>query len=258
MIKQKVELSEKSRKFLEDLHVYLFSSGKNEKEMKEIVEELEDHFVEAEKNGKSIEHIIGQSPKNYMDEISAEMPVDYKAWFKYIPLIITGAFSFIIISDLFKGTLTYSLLEIVGFIVIVGIFLEGTSISFRYVSANDLNRKKEFSILFILGMLPMILFLALILLNSTIETPIVHFGITGTVIIAIIAFIFLTAFSIWTRSWVLIIFIALLSLPNFFLSFTALTESARLMTGTLITFAGIAIYLLIISRTDKSKRIKLP
>ena len=43
-----MELSDKSRKFIDDLRLYLFSSGKNDQEIKEITEELEDHLHEAE------------------------------------------------------------------------------------------------------------------------------------------------------------------------------------------------------------------
>jgi hypothetical protein len=39
-----MKLSRESRDFLENLRLYLFSSGKNEKEMEEIIEELEDHL----------------------------------------------------------------------------------------------------------------------------------------------------------------------------------------------------------------------
>ena len=61
------------------------------KRLREITEELEDHLYEAELSGKSIERIIGASPKEYMMSISTEMKTDYKAWAKYIPLIIIGS-----------------------------------------------------------------------------------------------------------------------------------------------------------------------
>ena len=40
-----MELSDKSRKFIDDLRLYLFSSGKNDQEIREIAEELEDHLM---------------------------------------------------------------------------------------------------------------------------------------------------------------------------------------------------------------------
>src|SRR5699024_9109279 len=97
---EKAQLSYKSRKFLEDLRVYLFSSGKDSNEIEQIVEELEIHLIEAEKNGKSIEKIVGHTPKEYMEQLSNEMPVDYKSWFKYVLIIISGAFSFTLANDL--------------------------------------------------------------------------------------------------------------------------------------------------------------
>ena len=109
-----MELSDKSRKFIDDLRLYLFSSGKNDQEIREIAEELEDHLHEAERNGKSIEQIVGASPKEYMVSISSEMKIDYRAWAKYIPLIFIGAMSFSVIEDLLQGTLSYSLLTILG------------------------------------------------------------------------------------------------------------------------------------------------
>ncbi len=72
------KLSMKSTKFLEDLKIYLFSSGKKNEEIDDIIRDLADHLYEAESNGKSIEQIIGSSPKEYMQSLSAEMKTDYK------------------------------------------------------------------------------------------------------------------------------------------------------------------------------------
>ena len=112
-----MELSDKSKKFVDDLRLYLFSSGKNDEEIREIAEELEDHLYEAEHNGKSIDQIVGASPKEYMESISSEMKTDYKAWAKYISLIFLGAMSFSVIEDLLQGTLSYSLLIILGTLI---------------------------------------------------------------------------------------------------------------------------------------------
>ena len=97
------QLSVKSEKFIDDLRVYLFSSGKNDQEIKEITEELEAHLHEAEQNGKSIDQIVGASPKEYMMSISSEMKTDYRSWAKYFPLIVVGAMSFSIFGDLLQG-----------------------------------------------------------------------------------------------------------------------------------------------------------
>lgn len=51
-----VNLSSKSKSFLEDLRVYLFSSGKNSDGIESIVEELEVHLMEAEKKEVNRQH----------------------------------------------------------------------------------------------------------------------------------------------------------------------------------------------------------
>src|SRR5690625_2822689 len=127
-------LSEKSKEFLENLNLYLFSSGKNTDEIEEITEELEIHLFEAEQNGKPIEKIIGKTPKEYMEMISDEMVIDYRTWFKYILLIIGGAFSITIIVDVLDGALSYSILEIIGHIVITAIFIFSVIRGFTFPS----------------------------------------------------------------------------------------------------------------------------
>src|SRR5690625_3376223 len=67
------EVSKQSKEFLENLRLYLFSSGKKSRDIEEIVEELEVHLYEAEQKGKPIEKIIGKSPKEYMVMDSDEM-----------------------------------------------------------------------------------------------------------------------------------------------------------------------------------------
>lgn len=245
------KLSIKSKTFLEDLRVYLFSCGKNSDEIDGIVGELEVHLMEAEKKGKSIDNIIGQSPKEYMNQLSNEMSTDFRAWFKYIVIIIFGAFSFTIINDLFKGNLSYSLLELIGHVSIAAIFILGIFSAFKYISENHISRGKEFAIYFVLGLLPIGLFVGLIFLDRIIETPMIQFGAIGTIITAIITFVFLIAVSWWARSRAIIIILALLTFPDYLLSQFALHEDTQLIASTFISFGGIAVYLYITSKINK-------
>ena len=135
------QLSNKSKSFLENLRLYLFSSGKNSEEIEGIVEELEVHLIEAEKNGKSIDKIIGKSPKEYMEMVSKEMVIDYRTWIKYIGLIIFGSFSLTIFPDLLEGNLSYSVLEIVGYILIGAIFITTIFTGLKYISTTNLSLK---------------------------------------------------------------------------------------------------------------------
>lgn len=244
-------LSTQSKTFLEDLRVYLFSSGKNTDEIEEIVEELADHLLEAEKKGKSIEGVIGRSPKEYMEQISNEMPVDYMAWFKYIPIIILGGFSITILGDLGRGELTYSLLEVIGYLLIAGLFLLATFTGFKYVSGHHFSIRKQALIFGMLGSFPLLLFLGLIYLNRAVETPTIHFGLAGSIGIGIMALMLIIAVSIWAKTWILIIIPALFALPDVILKQTALQENTQLLLSSFISIGGIAVFLFISLKGSK-------
>ncbi|WP_409274896.1 HAAS domain-containing protein [Neobacillus sp. SCS-31] len=248
-----LNLSDKSKEFLGNLRVYLFSSGKNSNEIDEIVEELEVHLFETEKSGKSIEKIIGKSPKEYMQMVSNEMVIDYRTWAKYICLIIFGSFSFTIFSDLLKGTLSYSVLELVGHLVIAGIFIVSVFSGFKYLSTTNQSAKKQLLILYAIVLLPIALFVGLIFLNKAIYTPVIHFGHTASLIIGIITALFIIVMSFWAKTWTLIIIVAILTLPDYLLSMTSLKQVTQLQASQWISIGGIAIYLWITYMLEKNK-----
>lgn len=235
-------LSEKSKAFLENLRLYLFSKGKNSAEIEDIIEELEVHLLEAEKSGKPIEKIIGKSPKEYMEMVSDEMAIDYRTWIKYIAFIILGSFSFTIFRDLLKGSLSYSVLEIVGHIAIGIIFIISVFTGFKYISTTNQSITKQGLILFAITILPFALFVGLIYLNRAIETPIIYFGHTGSLIFGAITALFIIGLSFWAKTWILIIIVMLLTLPDYLLNLTSLKYETQLIISPLITFAGLAIY----------------
>ncbi|WP_188454810.1 HAAS domain-containing protein [Virgibacillus oceani] len=248
-----VKLSNKGKAFLENLRVYLFSSGRNSDEIEEIVEELEAHLYDAEKNGKPIEKIIGKSPKEYMEMVSNEMAVDYRSWITYVCLIVFGSFSITIFPDLLKGQLSYSVLEIVGHIVICAIFIASVLIGFKYISTSYHSIKKQGLIVIMITILPIALFIGLIFLNEAVVTPAIDFSGTASMIIGIITALVIIGISIWAKTWILIVIIALLTLPEYLLSLTSLTYEIQLILSPWITFAGIAIYLWISYKREKNE-----
>ncbi len=248
-----LQLSKKSQNFLENLRVYLISSGKQWEEIEGIVNELEIHLSEAERNGKSIEKIIGQSPKEYMELVSAEMTIDYQTWFKNICLIIFGSFSFKIFSDLVAGNLSYTLLEIAGYIIITVTFITVVFKGFKYLSTINQSNFKRGLLIFAMGLLPVVLFIGLTFLNQVIQTPTIHFGTIGSLVVGGITLLFVISMSIRAKTWILIIITALLTLPDYFLNLTSLQLESQLILSSMIIFAGIAIYLLILSKLEKGK-----
>ncbi|WP_404451004.1 hypothetical protein LG329_11730 [Virgibacillus necropolis] len=246
-------LSKESRKFLDDLRLYLLSSGKKSGEVEEIVHELKVHLMESEKEGKPIEKIIGRTPKEYMEQLSDEMPNDYLSWIKYLPIIALGAFSFIIIGDAIRGELVYSMLQLVGYPVISLLFIFVLMYVFKYTAGNSLSKVKEIFIFLCIGMLPIALFVGLIVLDRTIDTPLVHLGSTGSIIVTSLAIITMILLSVWSKTWILIILSLIIFVPEIILNETAIQESTKSMLNLFIIIIGVGIYLLISSRLEKNK-----
>nr|WP_279326131.1 hypothetical protein [Bacillus sp. FJAT-47783] len=248
-------MSDKSKKFIDDLTLYLFSSGKNNQEIKEITEELIDHLYEAELNGKSIDQIVGASPKEYIMAISSEMKTDYRAWAKYVPLIVIGSMSYSVFGDLLKGTLNYSLLKIIGSIVYSIFFLGGVFVAFRYIARNQVSRKKEFLILLFPITTSMLFFGGVIIADTMYHTPVIDFGMLGSFLIGILFLSFVIIFSFWAKTAVLPISLLALHLPTFFLSFTFLNEETQLIIGMLIAYIIIGLYLFYVVKKEKKREI---
>lgn len=255
-MKNELQLSKKSQYFLENLRLYLFSSGKNSDEIEDIVRELEIHLSEAEKNGKSIEKVIGKSPKEYMKLVSNEMIIDYRTWFKYICIIVLGLFSYTVFPDLLEGNLSYTVLEIFGHIVIGTIFIASVFTGFKYISTVSQSIRKQGMVLVGIAILPIALFVGLIYLNKAIDTSVIYFGNTASLIIGLIMALFIISVSIWAKTLALIIIIALLTLPDYLLNLTSLQYETKLIVSTIITFGGIAFYLWILSKLEKSKAME--
>ncbi|MCG3417682.1 HAAS domain-containing protein [Oceanobacillus jordanicus] len=248
---KEVILSKRSQTFIEDLRVYLFSSGKKEEEIEEIVTELEDHLIEAEKRGKSTEDIIGKSPKTYMQQLSNEMKIDYKTWMKYFVIIIAGVFSISIIGDILNGPISYSLLEIGGSLVISLLFIMLTFWVFKLVSSRSLTYGIQGLLFFLLAIVPLGLFIGLEFATRSITTPVVEFGLIGTWIAGGLTVVFLISISIWAKTLVLPVIAAFLVLPEYLLGFTSMNEETMLIWSTIITYAGIGAYVLFTAKKSK-------
>ena len=247
------KLSAKSTKFVEDLRLYLFSSGKKDVEIEDIIHELKDHLYEAELKGKSIEKIIGSSPKDYMLSLSDEMKTDYKGWAKYIPLLIVGPMSYLVFKDLLSGTLSYGILTIIGSIIFSILFFAGVMAALRYTASRQVTRKKEFIIFLLPATLCMLFISGILLIDLLYPSPVIHFGILGSSIIGILFLITIIIFSIWTKTAILPVTLLALYLPELALSKTSMSEMVQMVISMVITYMIIGTYLLIILRREKVK-----
>lgn len=237
------ELSKESRRFIDDLRLYLFSSGKNSEEINEIAEELEVHLAEAEQNGKPIEQVVGESPKEYMEMISGEMKFDIKAWFKYIPLIIFGAISFSVIGQLMENMkLSYSYAFIGGSIVVSLLFILLVFGIFKYTASRQVSRIKEFFLIMIPIFVNAVLFMGLIFWDMYTEFPGIELGVTASMAVGVILLMIMIWVSVWAKTAVLPVMLAAVHVPELLLRMTSMGLEARLMTGLLMTYAVVGLY----------------
>jgi uncharacterized membrane-anchored protein len=246
-------LSKESQTFLENLRLYLFSSGKHEEEINEIVAELEDHLIEAEHAGTPIERIVGHSPKEYMESLSKEMNVDVWGWMKYGVMILIGAFCMNLIPDVLRGNLSYSLYYILSNISIMLLFLVATALCFRYLATHTVSTLKQMILLGTLSMIPLLLFVTVLFTDRLIESPVFVMNTFGTVIVGFIAALALILLSIWAKTPVVLIIVAFLTLPDYLLRFTQLANDTQLIVSSIVTFGGIALYLLFVNQSEKKK-----
>ncbi|WP_318503245.1 DUF1129 family protein [Bacillus sp. T3] len=112
-------LSKEAEQFLVELRLYLISKGKNDNEINEITEELEDHLFQAEQDGKDIKEIIGESPKQYMKSIGHSMKTDFPQMLLLLPMTILLLAAYFSIGPAIEGHFSLSK-EILILAVIAG------------------------------------------------------------------------------------------------------------------------------------------
>lgn len=241
-----MELSKKSRNFLDDLAVYLMSSGKSEEEVQDVVAELKDHLEEAERAGKSVDDVVGQSPKAYMQHLGHELAFDGKGFFKIIAMLVPNVFAYIIIGNFIQGEMTFSTAQLVGFPLVAVLFLLAAAQAFRNMSVRSTESKIKTGATYIaLAALPMTLFLGLMILDIFVETPTIVFGPTAQLVLFGLAVITLLLVSIWTKTWINLIIPLLLFGPQYALAQTKLPLEQQLIFSMLILVVGMGIFLFV-------------
>ncbi|KSU59030.1 hypothetical protein AS034_18905 [[Bacillus] enclensis] len=120
-------LSKKSEQFLIELRMHLMSKGKNDSEINEITEELEDHLLQAEAEGKDVTHIVGESPKQYMKSIGESMKTDYRQIMGLVPLFLLLLAAYFSLGPAIEGkfSLTGGMILIISIGSIIGTLIYG-------------------------------------------------------------------------------------------------------------------------------------
>lgn len=229
-------LSKKSEQFLVELRMYLISKGKNDAEMMSVIEELEDHLLQAEADGKSIETIVGYSPKAYMKSIGESMPLDFRQLIALIPMTI------LLIAAYF--TLPYAILRefalspIILVVVVIGAILGFGIFSFFLFKGMpkvfQSTWKTYFSISIVNVVVTSGFVLGIFWLNKQgFEPTFVATPFQNTLILIVCILIFIIS-AIYMKTWINIIvpiFIAFLSVTGHFV-----------LNGNITEFTFVAIY----------------
>lgn len=110
-------LSEEAERFLREFRLEMMARGKKDESINDMEAELEDHLIQAEQDGKSIEIITGGSAKEYLKSISGEMPGENHLK-RYITLFIVYLAGILTIPTLIAGTFEWSLSNMLYYAVI--------------------------------------------------------------------------------------------------------------------------------------------
>lgn len=192
-----------------------------------------------------------------MKKYSKEISKGHRLWTEYAFLIVVGAFAIIIFRDWFNGFLSYSILEILSFLGISLIFILSMVKGFRYIAARHLPSWKQIAIILPITIVPILLFAVLMYLNhSVVETTFVQFSPEQTRLIGILTILIVVIMSIWAKTWLLIVVVALTTLPGELLKATTFPDQTQALLNTVITFGGIALYFIFASNYEKRKAKK--
>lgn len=187
-------LNEKNKSLLNEMRFYIQSnSAVSDTSASEILMELEDHLLTAQREGKSFEQVFGQDPKSFCNEIIQELPKSSK-WEQIktiapmVPLLLIWRFL-----NGFSGDLTIPLYEN---IVYLALSLALSYVLFTILRAGSFSSKhKSFWMIYGLGMVIILVYVGFFLMSDRILPArphlVLHDGaayITATVSLVIILY----------------------------------------------------------------------
>lgn len=250
-------LSTESTRFLEDLKVYLLASGKNELATNEIVNELEDHLIEAEADGKSVRAITGDSPADYIQSISKEMAFDPKEAFWIVLQVFLGASSFLYLQNLLNGTTTFSILLVAGFLLISAVYLTTLAFLFRQDALRDGERPRIMRY-GIHGSIHFLLIIGLLIVNGLVDSQKITLSPSVSWMIGALLILWILVTAWKTKTWILPIAVSIFFVPQLLLLFVFnLSEITAVLVSYVLTSITIAVIFLRKSKQDQSKNTKL-
>lgn len=111
-------LSKEAERFLTEFRIEMMAHGKQDEAIDDMEAELEDHLIQAEREDKSVDSITGGSVKEYLKNISGEMPKENHLK-RYITLFTIYLAGILTIPTLIAGTFEWTLSNMLYYLAII-------------------------------------------------------------------------------------------------------------------------------------------
>jgi len=181
-----MQISKEGEKFLIDTKVYLITKGMKEEDVDTFLEDAELHLIEGEKEGKTVSDIFGDSPKEYAEELAKEMEKDKGGSIKSILGMIIGIGGYWLLTNiLFESPnheFTLTNVQLIGYPIVLIITIVGIIFAFKMSSFKS--KIKEFSIIYVAALLPILLLVLLMFMNKWYGTPVLQLTTIQSYILA--------------------------------------------------------------------------
>lgn len=244
-------LSKESEEFIANLRLYLLTSGKKDKEINDIAEELSDHLKEAESHGKTVDDVTGGSPESYLKGIRQEMTTDYLGIVKMMPMFLLLLMAYMITGPAIRGDLSFSLPSLITYPLVGVLFLALYTFAFHKMSSKNWSSKKGMLIFFGLQLIIMSVFLGILFLDLTVLDP---FYVPSREAMWVIAGAGAAVFIVsvfWSKAWITLFIPLFLFGPDFVMTFMEVNDTTGLYINMGVFAAGfilLMVYLLIQSK----------
>ncbi|MDM5463945.1 DUF1129 domain-containing protein [Bacillus cereus] len=199
-----MKVSKEGEKFLIDTKVYLITKGIKEEDVDTFLEDAELHLIEGEQEGKTVSDIFGDSPKAYAEELAKEMEKDKSGSIKSILGMILGIDGYWLLTNILFESPDHEFIltnvQLIGYPIVLMITVAGTIFAFKMSSFKS--KLKEFSILYLASMIPILLLVLLIFMNKWYGTPMLHLSTMQSYILAGIILIVLLVAEVYILGWI--------------------------------------------------------
>ncbi|MBE7146261.1 DUF1129 domain-containing protein [Bacillus mycoides] len=199
-----MQISKEGEKFLIDTKVYLITKGMKEEDVDAFIEDAELHLIEGEKEGKTVSDIFGDSPKEYAEELAKEMEKDKGGSIKSILGMIIGIGGYWLLTNiLFESPnheFTLTNVQLIGYPIVLMITIVGIIFAFKMSSFKS--KIKEFSIIYVAALLPILLLVLLMFLNKWYGTPVLQLTTIQSYILAGVILLVLLIGEAYILGWI--------------------------------------------------------